>query len=52
MGELQPLWSCTLLPPSSVSKARNLRLGDWVFWDSRVNEETTPEWSQRSLADG
>jgi hypothetical protein len=31
MGELQVLFSCNLRPPSSVSKVRNLRLGDWVF---------------------
>ena len=43
MDELQAGWSCTLRSPSSLSKARNLSLGDWVFWDSRVLERAARE---------
>ena len=39
IGELQALWSCTLGSARSVSKARKLSLGDWVFWDSRVGDD-------------
>ena len=41
LGELQAL-SCTLRSPSSVSKARKRSLGDYVFWDSRILDNSPP----------
>ena len=35
-GELRALSSSTLGSPPSLSKARNRRPGDWVFWNSRA----------------
>jgi hypothetical protein len=36
------LWSRTLRSPPSVSKAQKRRLGDWVFWDSRIGPHPSP----------
>jgi hypothetical protein len=39
VDELQALWSCTLGPLPSVSKARKRSPGDWVFSDSRIHQK-------------